>query len=676
MFTTRHIRSQPRLSLALLLLILLTTLSANFLDTQAQNADIFVFDQTLDPTGINARAVALGDLDNDGDLDAYLGLDDGTRNKIYINNQGTFTFGDEASLPGSTNAVALGDLDQDGNVDAVVGNGLGEYDLIEYNDGQANLQVSSSVPNTIDTNTLAVELGDIDNDNDLDIIFGTDQSSHIRVNQGGAQGGTIGQFAPGQTLATGHSSAIAVGDLDNDNDQDIVIAINFGAAIQLWINNGGTFQAGVTLPFEPGRSVTDIALGLLDEDNLSDIYIATNGDDLIALNNGSGSFNQGQSLPTGNSQEVALSDVDMDGDLDAVLAVWEYAFNGDQLWLNKNGNFTQTQIFPDSRSVSVATGDIDNNTTPDLLLANLEGPKQVWINQLTPSGSDIAVTLDGVRDAEIVRSLSYIVTLTVHGDKNAENVTMSVSGRTTPMAWLTPTNCSPQDCPVGTLPVNSTSTYTVTTDVLQLPIDQFYALYETTVTVETDSYDPNLSNNTAVFKTNAYNCDLATCLLESFFCYLVTNTRGSWSIDSFETPFNLPMYYQLRDEVLALSSAGQHYRDLYYAHDAELQSLILGDAMLRQQTLSAIQQWEPHLEALVKGEGDTVTISSTHVNAFSSLLFNLSQVASPELQQVIDKELANMEPLNEYVGLTMNEAAEKLALELPNNTIYLPFITH
>ncbi|MBC7238370.1 MAG: VCBS repeat-containing protein, partial [Chloroflexi bacterium] len=73
----------------------------------------------------NSQAVALGDLDSDGDLDAFLaniGPD-----RVWLNDgSGRFEataqdLGDDYST-----SVALGDLDDDGDLDAVVGNAYGQ----------------------------------------------------------------------------------------------------------------------------------------------------------------------------------------------------------------------------------------------------------------------------------------------------------------------------------------------------------------------------------------------------------------------------------------------------------------------------------------------------------------------------------------------------------------------
>ena len=79
-----------------------------------------------------SRGVALGDLDGDGDPDAFVANQganaDGAPNRVWINlRNGTGNFDDTLQELGASRsqAVALFDLDGDGDLDAVVANGLG-----------------------------------------------------------------------------------------------------------------------------------------------------------------------------------------------------------------------------------------------------------------------------------------------------------------------------------------------------------------------------------------------------------------------------------------------------------------------------------------------------------------------------------------------------------------------
>ena len=78
-------------------------------------------------------SVALGDLDGDGDLDAWV-ANVGGSDTVWLNDgTGTFTDSELKLGTGASVSVALGDLDGDGDIDAWVAN-LGEPNTVWIND--------------------------------------------------------------------------------------------------------------------------------------------------------------------------------------------------------------------------------------------------------------------------------------------------------------------------------------------------------------------------------------------------------------------------------------------------------------------------------------------------------------------------------------------------------------
>lgn len=138
----------------------------------------------------STRSLALGDVDGDGDVDLVAGNAAQT-NRLYLNNGTTDPWNGVAGSAitadtGFTQSVALGDVDNDGDLDLVVANAL-ERNRLYLNNGTVDPWNGVSGSDiTIETdNSVAVALGDVDADGDLDLVVGnSDTTNHLFLNNG------------------------------------------------------------------------------------------------------------------------------------------------------------------------------------------------------------------------------------------------------------------------------------------------------------------------------------------------------------------------------------------------------------------------------------------------------------------------------------------------------------
>ncbi|MBW7883635.1 MAG: VCBS repeat-containing protein, partial [Caldilineaceae bacterium] len=149
-----------------------------------------------DLTGALPTDGALGDLDGDGDLDAFFAFksppDSPHGNEIWFNGAGgnptgTFSNSNQSLRNHGSGAVVLGDLNGDGDLDAwIATNDLSnrsQTDLIWLNRGNGTGQIPELCLGS--TPSLYVALGDLDGDDDLDAFAGSFFDDSIWLNNEG-----------------------------------------------------------------------------------------------------------------------------------------------------------------------------------------------------------------------------------------------------------------------------------------------------------------------------------------------------------------------------------------------------------------------------------------------------------------------------------------------------------
>jgi len=265
------------------------------------------------------KSVALADVNNDGYLDIIVGNSGtaGETNRIYINNPANpgrnFTVYTSAEAE-KTYSIAVGDLDNDGDIDYVAGN-IG-VDRIYINEGGV-FRSTSTLGGSYQTYSVAI--GDIDNDGDLDIVAGfhNQGSNNIKIyrNAGGFN------FTEGNISCDVDVNGVSLGDLNGDGYLDIVAGTSGGVNSRVYLNKGaGSFASYVELDSST-YVTTSIALGDIDNDGDLDIVLGNNGEpNLVYTNDGTGAFTlYEQTTEKDPTNSVALGDLDNDGDLDFIV---------------------------------------------------------------------------------------------------------------------------------------------------------------------------------------------------------------------------------------------------------------------------------------------------------------------------------------------------------------------
>ncbi|MBC8328475.1 MAG: VCBS repeat-containing protein [Planctomycetes bacterium] len=343
-------------------------------------------------------ALGVGDLDGDGDLDLYFG--NVGRNRLLLNDgQGVFQDVSVSYLPPDseeTKAVSVADVDGDGDLDVLAGNGIysNEQSRLYLNDGSGRLADATSTHLSAGPAKCRVTLlTDLDADGDPDCWMGLRGQDVVLANDG------TGRFFPSPGLHApvdpGDTHWASSGDLDADGDADLVLA-RVGQN-RLLLNSGAGEMVDVTTPGFPADADDSRACLLhdLDGDGDPDLVFGNDGQDRLYRNRGDGSFEDvtAVSFPVDGSQtaEIAVGDVDADGDPDLLIGC--SGGHPNRLYRNDGSSFqdiTATNLPPDSDwSNGVSLSDIDGDGDLDAVIGNHSPQSRLYRNDGTGIFTDM-----------------------------------------------------------------------------------------------------------------------------------------------------------------------------------------------------------------------------------------------------------------------------------------------
>jgi len=227
------------------------------------------------PDSFYSFSCALGDIDNDGDLDLAFAAGEAYNSHpdydyIYENVDGTYNPVPiwKSQWPNQSLDVTFGDVDNDGDLDmAFCDQAGGAY--VYYNDGGI-IEISPSWESFIDNSANTVIFGDITGDGWLDLIvaynsqLGGDGKFRVYNNDGT---GNLSYMASWTSATGGYGSAVAIYDYDNDGDNDLAAGRWFNGAY-VYENNGGTLNANPTWDGLPSSVVEELAWVDVDGDGV------------------------------------------------------------------------------------------------------------------------------------------------------------------------------------------------------------------------------------------------------------------------------------------------------------------------------------------------------------------------------------------------------------------------
>ncbi|MDP3734492.1 MAG: FG-GAP-like repeat-containing protein [Nanoarchaeota archaeon] len=413
---------------------------------------------------VHFASMVFGDLDGDTDLDLVI-IGHSPSSKVYVNNGTTLvenTNFEQNLTSVHYGSLALGDIDNDGDLDLASmgcrsgGGTLSACDsgalhsFIYINNGTGFIWNSSWDSDLTQAWKGSIAFGDVDLDGDLDLAMNGFQEaggrfSKIYINNGtGFKENSIWQ----QGLTALFESSLAWGDVDNDNDLDLItVGDKAGSTYvsKVYINNATSLEENSTWQKNLlGTEYSSISLGDFNNDGKVDLTLIghTSTDNHEIYNNTGTTFKLLQSELTGTGSLIgiyegsqAFGDYDNDGDLDLITT-------------GKEGH---TTLYLYDTTLNNFT---DKLNDPETGLLNLQfGSSIIWVDLDQDNDLDLIETGFIEEGINANRIKVYLNNITTPNTKPAAPTNFSAVYRDGKLT-LTWTNASDTETPVDGLYYN------------------------------------------------------------------------------------------------------------------------------------------------------------------------------------------------------------------------------
>lgn len=287
------------------------------------------------PTGTYPKFAVSGDFNRDGKPDMVT-ADQNSNTVSVLLGLGGGAFGRATSLPAcaANHEVAVGDFNGDGHPDIASACHRASFGgvAVFLGDGTGRFAAAVNVA-TSGQRAHSLALADFDRNGTLDMVVAHKASNNVSVLLGRGDG----RFAPAVTYAAGAGPhSVRVADFNDDGKLDWVTANDTANSITIRLGRGdGTFGRRLDRPVSSaaGVSTKSVAVADLDNDGDTDVMAGTvtypscclAGGKVVSifLNHGDGTFGVRRDVDTGEGPfSIVAHDVNSDGIRDVLTADW------------------------------------------------------------------------------------------------------------------------------------------------------------------------------------------------------------------------------------------------------------------------------------------------------------------------------------------------------------------
>lgn len=422
------------------------------------HAQVATFNRTGDfAAGSSPLAAAAGDFNGDQKLDLAVPNNDsddvsvlfGNGDGTFLDSGAAFSLGTEGQAPA---AVAVGDFNNDGNLDIITANEIGSAETgstVTVLLGSGGTTFSEAKATVTGTSPESVVVGFFDGDDKLDAATADNFDDTVTILHGVGDG----TFTTGQVVALEAGAqpiGLAVGDLDKDGKLDLVVTNSAGGgasangSITVLKGNGdGTFTAQPEItgpPATPGPTPTStsfnfdvpvaVAVGDLNGDGKLDLVVVNEDGDSVSILLGNGDLTfrapNPSSVSVGSLPESAvIADFNGDGKMDIATSI-SLDDKVAVLVGNGDGTFMPAQTFDvDIGPFGIVTADFNRDQKPDLASTNIEADN---VSVLVNTGGAIVPTATPTPPAQCVGDCSGNHVVTVNEIIAMVNITLDPVG--------------------------------------------------------------------------------------------------------------------------------------------------------------------------------------------------------------------------------------------------------
>ena len=364
-----------------------------------------------------AFAIGAADFNRDGALDLAVAITrfDGPPNSGFVSvilqnpaARGTFFKGAHYPIVNDPIAMAVGDLNDDGLPDLVVASATSEYASVLLQDRNNPGVFLPATRVFIGQVQSGIAIGDLNGDGlpDIAAAVNTRNLKILFANPAGPPGSYLD---PVDVRLNGAAGAVAIGDLDGDGANDLVVALTARSQVAVLLQDArtpGTFLAENDFPV--GLQPFAVKIGDIDGDGIPDLVTAdfgpaagTGGGVSVLLQDATnrGSFAAAQRYHAGlGPEDVAIGDLNGDGRADLGVANFgKLVQSGDQFEIRTSVSVllqkaaTKGDLVFGGKNVqlrddvtAVALGDFDGDGKQDVAVAKGPGASIMFQKRNTP----------------------------------------------------------------------------------------------------------------------------------------------------------------------------------------------------------------------------------------------------------------------------------------------------